>query len=108
MVTRSAFRFITPARRRWLGLLAALALIGAGWVPGERVGPLLPLSAVGSDAVTVPEHPEGASFDPNEIKDIQVADVIEAFTTEKMAAELGQTAAARKAEQEKSTETANA
>ena len=41
-------------------------------------------------------------------KDIQVADVIEAFTTEKMAAELGQTAAARKAEQEKSTETANA
>ncbi len=41
-------------------------------------------------------------------KDIQVGDVIEAFTTEKMAAELGQTAAARKAEQEKSPETANA
>ena len=41
-------------------------------------------------------------------KDIQVGDIIEAFTTEKMAAELGQTTAARKAEQEKSAETANA
>ncbi len=74
MVTLSAFRFMTPARRRWLGLLAVLALIGAGLVPGERIGPPFPLSAVGSDSVTVPEHPEGASFNPNEIKDIQVAD----------------------------------
>jgi translation initiation factor IF-2 len=41
-------------------------------------------------------------------KDIQVGDTIEAFTTEKMAAELGQTTANRKAEQEKSAETANA
>ncbi len=41
-------------------------------------------------------------------KEIQVGDIIEAFTTEKMAAELGQTTAARKAEQEKSAETANA
>ncbi|MCL2660312.1 MAG: translation initiation factor IF-2, partial [Acidobacteriaceae bacterium] len=40
-------------------------------------------------------------------KDIQVGDIIEAFTTEKIAAELGRTAAARKAEQEKA-ETANA
>jgi len=41
-------------------------------------------------------------------KDIQVGDIIEAFTTEKIAAELGQTTAARKAEQEKSAETAHA
>jgi hypothetical protein len=74
MVTRSTFRFMTPAQRRWLGLLAVLALISAGLVPGDRIGPTIPLSAVGSDSVTVPEHPEGASFNPNEIKDIQVAD----------------------------------
>jgi translation initiation factor IF-2 len=41
-------------------------------------------------------------------KDIQVGDFIEAFTTEKLAAELGQTAAARKAEKEKSAEAAHA
>ncbi|WP_263368929.1 translation initiation factor IF-2 [Edaphobacter bradus] len=41
-------------------------------------------------------------------KEIQVGDIIEAFTTEKIAAELGQTTAARKAEQEKSAETAHA
>ncbi len=46
-------------------------------------------------------------IDLGSFKDIQVGDLIEAFTTEKIAAELGQTAAARKAEQEK-TETANA
>jgi translation initiation factor IF-2 len=43
-------------------------------------------------------------IDLGSFKDIQVGDIIEAFTTEKIAAELGRTAAARKAE----AETANA
>jgi translation initiation factor IF-2 len=46
-------------------------------------------------------------IDLGSFKDIQIGDIIEAFTTEKIAAELGQTTAARKAEQEKA-ETANA
>jgi len=46
-------------------------------------------------------------IDLGSFKDIQIGDIIEAFTTEKIAAELGRTAAARKAEQEK-PETANA
>ena len=47
-------------------------------------------------------------IDLGSFKDIQIGDIIEAFTTEKIAAELGRTAAARKAEQEKSAETAHA
>ncbi|HEX9335448.1 MAG TPA: SpvB/TcaC N-terminal domain-containing protein, partial [Pseudonocardiaceae bacterium] len=35
---------------------------------------MLPTSAAGDGSVTVPEHPEGASFNPNEIKDIKAAD----------------------------------
>ena len=74
MGIRGKLWFLRPAQRRWLVLLAVLALLAAGLVPGERFGATLPLSDTGTDAVNVPEHPEGASFNPNEIKDIQVAD----------------------------------
>ncbi len=56
----------------------------------------------------VPEVRQGVEcgIDLGSFKDIQVGDFIEAFTTEKLAAELGQTAAERKAAA--ATETANA
>lgn len=73
MSSEADFRSRHPQWRRWCVLVAILALIGAGLVPGERLGPAVSLSGADT-AVNVPEHPEGASFNPNEIKDIQVAD----------------------------------
>ena len=73
MTAKAGFLFWRPAWRRWWVLVAVLALIGVGLVPGDRSAGLVPLADSGS-GVGMPEHPEGASFNPNEIKDIQVAD----------------------------------
>jgi translation initiation factor IF-2 len=73
-------------------------------------GKIASLKRVKDDVAEVRQGVE-CGIDLAGFKDIQAGDIIEAFTTEKLAAELGQTAAARKAEkaeQEKSTETANA
>ncbi|CRK58110.1 YD repeat protein [Alloactinosynnema sp. L-07] len=49
--------------------LAALGVVPPGWIAVS--GP----AAGGADgAVTAPEHPEGTSFNPNQIKDIKAAD----------------------------------
>jgi translation initiation factor IF-2 len=69
-------------------------------------GKIASLKRFKDDAAEVRQGVE-CGIDLGSFKDIQVGDIIEAFTTEKIAAELGQTAAARKAEQEKA-ETANA
>lgn len=54
-------------------LIAILAMIAFGLTPPGLFGPSKP--AVDSDTmVTVPDHPEGASFNPNQIKDIKAAD----------------------------------
>ncbi len=75
---------------------------------GEELwkGKIASLKRFKDDAAEVRQGVE-CGIDLGSFKDIQIGDIIEAFTTEKIAAELGQTAAARKAEQEK-TETANA
>jgi translation initiation factor IF-2 len=77
---------------------------------GDEVwkGKIASLKRFKDDASEVRQNVE-CGIDLGSFKDIQVGDIIEAFTTEKIAAELGQTAAERKAEQEKSaTETAHA
>jgi translation initiation factor IF-2 len=71
-------------------------------------GKIASLKRFKDDASEVRQNVE-CGIDLGSFKDIQVGDIIEAFTTEKIAAELGHTAAERKAEQEKSAaETANA
>ncbi|WP_436500233.1 SpvB/TcaC N-terminal domain-containing protein [Actinokineospora sp. HUAS TT18] len=51
--------------------LAALGVVPPGWVAAAGA----PGPAAGADsAVTGPEHPEGTSFNPNQIKDIKAAD----------------------------------
>jgi translation initiation factor IF-2 len=76
---------------------------------GEEVwkGKIASLKRFKDDVSEVRQGVE-CGIDLGSFKDIQVGDIIEAFTTEKIAAELGRTAAARKAEQEKSAEPANA
>jgi translation initiation factor IF-2 len=73
---------------------------------GEEVwkGKISSLKRFKDDASEVRQGVE-CGIDLGNFKDIQVGDFIEAFTTEKLAAELGQTAAERKAA---TTETANA
>jgi RHS repeat-associated protein len=62
-------------RRNVVVLAILLALIAMGLVPGGRPTPPPARAAGPADgAVTVPEHPEGASFNPNKIKDIKAAD----------------------------------
>ncbi|HVK22824.1 MAG TPA: SpvB/TcaC N-terminal domain-containing protein [Actinokineospora sp.] len=50
-----------------------LALVAATLIPGSQVfGPGF-VTTSGSGAVDVPEHPEGAGFNPNQIKDLETA-----------------------------------
>ncbi|SDI20785.1 RHS repeat-associated core domain-containing protein [Actinokineospora alba] len=60
------------ASRRSMTLLVIFALLVLGIVPGGQR--LTPRPATGSTAVEAPEHPEGASFNPNQIKDIKAGD----------------------------------
>src|SRR5256885_940859 len=62
------------ARRKSVALAAALALMALGLVPADHPGTVAPTTDPTNGAVTVPEHPEGAAFNPNQIKDIKAAD----------------------------------
>jgi translation initiation factor IF-2 len=75
---------------------------------GDEVwkGKIASLKRFKDDASEVRQGVE-CGIDLGNFKDVQVGDFIEAFTTEKLAAELGQTAAERKAEKA-STESVNA
>ncbi|MFE9747156.1 SpvB/TcaC N-terminal domain-containing protein [Saccharothrix saharensis] len=53
-------------------MLVVLALLAAVLVPAGRPT-RVPVLASGSTAVDVPEHPEGDSFNPNRIKDLEAA-----------------------------------
>ncbi|TDP98132.1 SpvB/TcaC N-terminal domain-containing protein [Labedaea rhizosphaerae] len=48
-----------------------LVLVAAALVPGSQTHPLIPVS--GSDAVSAPDHSEGAGFNPNQIKGLEAA-----------------------------------
>jgi translation initiation factor IF-2 len=76
---------------------------------GEEVwkGKISSLKRFKDDASEVRQGVE-CGIDLGNFKDIQVGDFIEAFTTEKLAAELGQTAAERKAEKAATSESVNA
>ncbi|WP_081916179.1 SpvB/TcaC N-terminal domain-containing protein [Saccharothrix sp. NRRL B-16314] len=62
-----------PRGRAGVALLAVLALIGIGLTPPELFRPVRPTSA-GDGSVTAPDHPEGAAFNPNQLKGIKAAD----------------------------------
>jgi RHS repeat-associated protein len=55
-------------------VLVVLALIASVLVPGSQAYQPGAVPASGSTAVDVPEHAEGESFDPNQIKDLEAAD----------------------------------
>ncbi len=59
-------------RRNTVTLLVILAVVAAGLIPASRAFSPAPTS--GSEAIAVPEHPEGEGFDPNQIKDIKAGD----------------------------------
>lgn len=63
------------SRLRRNGVIASLvtAVVAFGLTVPQVLGPLRTSGEAGS-AVTAPEHPEGTSFNPNEIKDIKAAD----------------------------------
>jgi RHS repeat-associated protein len=63
-------------RRSVVVLGVILALVATAIPPAAYVGtpPLLTAGVPGEGAVDVPAHPEGASFNPNQLKDIQAAD----------------------------------
>lgn len=60
-------------RRQSVPVLVILALVASVVVPGSRAFTADPAPAGGSTAVDVPEHPEGESFNPNQIKDLEAA-----------------------------------
>jgi len=60
-------------RRNCLVLAVILAVVTFGLTPPDSYGPVRP-TLDADTAVTVPEHPEGAAFNPNQIKDIKAAD----------------------------------
>ncbi|MGX7828888.1 SpvB/TcaC N-terminal domain-containing protein [Actinokineospora sp. 24-640] len=60
--------------RRAVPLLIILTLVVAGLVPASRPVLSKPESTAGSEAIAVPEHPEGAGFNPNQIKDLAAGD----------------------------------
>lgn len=62
-------------RRAGLVLAVLLAMIAAMIPADQRAVPDLAASPAGpGDAVSVPDHPEGTSFNPTQIKDIRAAD----------------------------------
>jgi RHS repeat-associated protein len=67
-----------PRRHARLGrtvtLIVVLALVLFGLSPASRVGPPATTASPGDGSVTAPEHPEGASFNPNQLKGITAAD----------------------------------
>ncbi|MDQ3786657.1 MAG: sugar-binding protein, partial [Actinomycetota bacterium] len=60
-------------RRQSILILVVLALVAAALLPSSQVFPTSPGMAAGGEAVDAPEHPEGQSFNPNEIKDLEAA-----------------------------------
>ncbi|WP_109507300.1 SpvB/TcaC N-terminal domain-containing protein [Nocardioides speluncae] len=61
-------------RRLALGALLAMVASGLTVTQPEIEAELRPVAAAGAEGpITVPEHPEGESFNPNQIKDIQAA-----------------------------------
>ncbi|TCO55829.1 SpvB/TcaC N-terminal domain-containing protein [Actinocrispum wychmicini] len=60
-------------RRKGLILVLVVALLGLGMVASGVAGSAGPGAGAGG-AVKAPEHPEGTSFNPNQIKDIKAAD----------------------------------
>src|SRR5262245_60334566 len=76
MTTLSQRRRMFGARRKIATLGVVLTLL-AGVVPPASfvTGPLLLTAGTpGDGAVNVPAHPEGSSFNPNQLKDLQAAD----------------------------------
>src|ERR1043165_6397351 len=61
-------------RRGVLVLIAIFALVAAGLVPGDRFVGILPTLTAGDGSVSLPDHPDVTSFNPNQIKDIKAAD----------------------------------
>ncbi|MFI9816522.1 SpvB/TcaC N-terminal domain-containing protein [Saccharothrix variisporea] len=55
-------------------LLVVLALIGFGLTPPELYGGRVRPASTGDGSVTTPDHPEGAAFNPNQLKGIKAAD----------------------------------
>ncbi|ANN18804.1 sugar-binding protein [Amycolatopsis orientalis] len=73
----AAFAWTRPVRQHRRAVVVALILaLVAMTVPGAAPPSLLGAAqGSGADgAVAAPEHPEGTSFDPNQIKDIKAAD----------------------------------
>lgn len=67
----------TSANRRGkVALVAIMGLVAAGLTTAEPEivsDAITPVASAYNSAVTVPEHPEGEAFNPNQIKDIQAA-----------------------------------
>ncbi|QFZ21108.1 SpvB/TcaC N-terminal domain-containing protein [Saccharothrix syringae] len=60
--------------RGGLVLLAVLALVLATLTPPPTTTPTPVPASAGSGSVTAPDHPEGAAFNPNQLKGIEAAD----------------------------------
>ncbi|MBC6448672.1 SpvB/TcaC N-terminal domain-containing protein [Actinokineospora xionganensis] len=73
MILRLEDRGPVRFRRTCVVLAVLVALLGSGLVVPELFGPS-PTAGDANSAVTAPEHPEGTSFNPNQIKDIKAAD----------------------------------
>jgi RHS repeat-associated protein len=73
MINRAVVRHHLSSFRNTLILLTILAVATVGLTPPSSTGPTSP-TADSDTMVTAPEHPEGASFNPNQIKDIKAAD----------------------------------
>lgn len=67
------YRHSSLLRRNSVALAVIMAMIAFGLTPSALFGPTSPTTD-SSTAVTPPEHPEGAAFNPNQIKDIKAAD----------------------------------
>src|SRR5262245_50102327 len=75
MGTLSQRRRLFGVRRKTVTLGMVLVLVAGVVPPAAYVGPLLLTAGTpGDGAVDVPAQPEGASFNPNQLKDIQTAD----------------------------------
>jgi RHS repeat-associated protein len=73
MINRASSGRTSSVRRNVLVLAVILAVAAFGLSSPMPAGPASP-AADSETMVTTPDHPEGASFDPNEIKDIKAAD----------------------------------